>query len=249
MVTLLIDADSICFQSTVCSKTESESGFVESTEIAVAKFDEKIHLIINTLWENYNVGVNRFALFVGGENNYRKLLFPKTYKISRVKKEKPPLLDFIKTYAQKTYDAHISNGCEADDAIYATWLKLSKNKEETIVIASVDKDLKQIPCKFFDYYYTRMTLEDVSADAAKKMWYTQLLIGDAVDDVNPIKGKGAKFAEKVLAKKQTDFSLMRAVYIEYVKRHKSKARERLIKNSLLISLNGRVTTPEFFVEI
>lgn len=244
--TLLIDADSLLFQSTVCSKEQDEEGFVRDPNEAVSKFDERLHLIINTIWENHQYNVDKFALFVGGSNNYRKLLFP-TYKDSRKKKQKPVLLDFLKTYIVKNYGAFVSDGCEADDSIYATWLKLKDT--QTVIIATVDKDLKQIPCLFFDYYHTRMTLSQITEKEATYTKYKMLLIGDSGDDVNPIKGLGEKHAQKLLDSATSNFSALRMVYTQYKLKHRQKAREMFLRNLLMVSLNPKVTTCELFNEI
>ncbi len=241
---LIVDADSLMYAACLCSKEEDPEGFVRESGHAISRFDEAFQSIVNDLYEHHGVDVTHYLFVVGGINNFRKLLVP-SYKANRLKREVPPMLNFISSYVQSTYGAYAAHGCEADDVVMATYKKLTAEGKYAI-IASLDKDLKQQPCIFYDVYYQRRTLVTVNEDQARFNYYFQLLSGDTVDGVVGIKGIGIKTGMKLLAACTSDFSYRKAVYAQYKKKYGYKARERFIEAKLLISMNTRVATPTEF---
>lgn len=245
-VFLIIDADSLVYAACLCSKEEDEEGFIRDSNEVIFRFDESFHKIINDLYE-LGVYVTHYVFIVAGGNNYRRLLFS-SYKANRKDKVLPLMLPFLSAYIVSKYGAFEAVGCEADDVVVATHEKLTKEGKKAI-IASNDKDLKQVPCWFFDTYYQRRSLTEITKAEALRNYYTQLLIGDATDNVMGIYGLGVKKAEKLLESCTGEFSFKRAVYTQYKIKYRHKARERFIECKMLVTLNKKVNTPEFFEEL
>ena len=64
------------------------------------------------------------------------------------------------------------------------------------VIATIDKDLKQVPCHCYNWY--KRTFEKPSEDEADFFFYKQILKGDPTDGFGGCKGIGEKRADKIL---------------------------------------------------
>jgi 5'-3' exonuclease len=238
---VIIDADTLLFTSCLCSKELSEDGYIHDIEEAKYKYDESLFKIINHLWEQHGIEDHSLYIILGGSNNFRKLINP-TYKSKR--KIKPPMFPFLRAWALQKENTYTQDGCEADDTI-AALVEALRGEYEQIVIATVDKDLKQIPnVWFFDYYYTRMTLHYITEEEALHSFYMQMLTGDAVDDINLTRGFGAKKAQKLLEGVTTHFGYKRRVYDLYKKIWRHKAREKYIESKLMIKMNTNVKTPE-----
>jgi 5'-3' exonuclease len=67
--------------------------------------------------------------------------------------------------------------------------------KEPCIIASVDKDLLQVPGKH--YNFVKNELYDISPQEGLKKFWTQMLVGDVADNIFGIKGIGPKKAEKI----------------------------------------------------
>lgn len=237
---LLIDADSLCYSACLCSRTEDDEGFVRDMDVATKKFDELLVDIVTSV--NAYKPIESYCLFIGGVNNYRKLLFP-SYKASRRLKTLPTLLPSIKQYAVDKHSAFACHGCEADDTVYSTYLHHVANGDD-VVLATIDKDLRQIGCPMYNYHPSHRCIEEYTPEAAMYAKYYQLLVGDSSDDINYTKGIGVKKAEKILAGATTPFGYLRRIYAVYKQMHKGKARERFMYNALLVGLNKRTAIPE-----
>ena len=131
-------------------------------------------------------------IHMGGRADYRYDLFP-AYKANRG--AKPTHYDAMFEYMQHR-GAIIPVGIEADDAVC---IRAYDCMEESVdfVLAGIDKDLRQIPCRHYDYGKdVEIILEPLEADFN---FYTQLLMGDAADNIPGIKRVGIKTAHKLLA--------------------------------------------------
>lgn len=247
---LLIDADSIAYISCLCKKEEDPEGegFVRDIETAKTKFDEGIHRIFAALDEKYGRQVYLYKVFIGGKNNFRKVINP-MYKHRRDTKKKPPLLGELQDYIYFQYDAHVSIGLETDDTVAATWYDITSTDfegEYDVVIASLDKDYKQLPnLLFFDYYHTRFELTFVSEHEACKNFYMQMLMGDSADDVVGVKGMGVKGAEALLSDAATPMQMFIKAYRKYVEVYRAKAGREWVKNHTMLKLHlHNVVTPK-----
>lgn len=235
MNTLIIDADSILHVA----------GMQEDTDSAIHYFEEKVFFLTNFLYENEDFEAENTFIVVGGTGNFRKFICP-SYKENR--KEKPKFFNFIKAWAIQNMGAISSNLVEADDVI-AALCKREKLLGNTVVLASLDKDLKAISgIHFFDMYHTRMTLsQSVSDIDALRQHYTLMLVGDASDNIKVKNGIGKIKAEKLLSDKTTEFGMRKATWQVYRNVFKHKAREKYIITKSLITLqDDESLIPEIF---
>lgn len=151
-------------------------------------------------------------------NSIRKQIAP-SYKANR----KPnKWVKRLRDYLVNAGLSNTSNEWEADDLIADRARELG---EDNFIVCTIDKDLKQIPGLYFDYY--RPILKDengerqldeygdyvkapcrgfslISEDEAARYFWLQLLTGDASDNIKSIKGIGIKKAEKLLENKRPE---------------------------------------------
>lgn len=248
---LLIDADSMIYNSCYCKKEEDPEGegFVRSLETAQWKFDEGFHRVFNFFEENEHE-VLGYRVFVQGNNNFRKIINP-SYKINRLLTKKPPMFEGLREDVIERYGAYVPNGVETDDCIAATWksLKETWGDEFVPVIVSPDKDYKQLPeMLFFDYYYTRFDLYYYSEQDAMYNLSKQMITGDSTDGVIGIPKIGEKKAEKILGHADSKFSLLRRVWSAYLSHYKTKnkAYKAMVMNYLMLKLHTEnIEIPEY----
>ena len=121
----------------------------------------------------------------------RKDLLP-SYKDNRKQKRKPMVLNALREYVIKKYNAVIYPKLEADDVlgILAT---VPHNDERVIV--SIDKDLKQIPSLISR---DGKTIEKVTKKEADYWFMVQAMAGDSVDGFSGVPKVGVKTAQKIL---------------------------------------------------
>jgi 5'-3' exonuclease len=245
---LLIDADSLVFAACLDKKenTEDGKGFMYDIEDAKHKFDESVQKIVNTLEDDYALNILEYKLFLEGEGNFR-YLFNKGYKSNRKDRERPPLIKALEEWVIDNHPCFVSYNVETDDTIAATYTKYHDNDAGVrFILASMDKDLKTIPCVLFDYFHSRYELMEILPDEALKNFYMQMLMGDTSDGVVGIRGVGKKGAEKNLEGLSGEFSFVRRVYTLYKREYGRKAKEYFIKHYLSLKLNVKgVATPDF----
>lgn len=116
-----------------------------------------------------------------------------SYKHNRKDKEKPELYQHLKDYLIKNY--HISSKpiLEADDVMGI----LATKSPGQYVIATVDKDLAQVPGLYLNWNKTDKPVK-ISVEEADRFFYKQILTGDPVDGFSGIPGVGDKKAEKII---------------------------------------------------
>jgi 5'-3' exonuclease len=220
MKIILIDADSLAYIGGSC----------EEVDQAYDKVDQSISKIIATS------GASHYMVFAEKPNNnlFRKKIVS-SYKIGRVNKELPRFYKEIKEYLIGTWNAYGIQAYESDDVIISTWKKLSLEYPFTeILIAGVDKDLKSYPITLFDTYYTRFgEVTTISEDQANYNLWTQVIMGDSTDSIIGIKGKGPKYAERVLKGSKNRFIATCRAYKEC---YGSRWQKNLLKNYIQVRL-------------
>ncbi len=225
----LLDGDIICYRI----------GFTTQD------VDEKIALSrINSYLDNilFDSGASDYLIFLTGNNNYRKVIYPE-YKANRTQ-EKPKHYELIREYLMNHEAAVICEEEEADDAMGYTQMekrevdfRLDDGICEYIyptIICSIDKDLKQIPGRHFDFVKNKHSF--VTEDEGMAFFYQQLLTGDRVDNIPGLPKVGPAKAKKILGEwtnEQDAKAKTLAAYQEFLGLDEEKARER-------ISLIGRL---------
>ena len=231
---ILVDADSLIWSSCYRQKEHPEDDGLNTIEEAQLKFDEVFMKIINTIEETHEV--DKVLTFAGARGNFRKEI-SKTYKANRIGREIPPILKELQNYVSFQYDAISGYGVETDDVVATYWNNLNNTLgRDEIIIVSIDKDYKQLPCIIYDYHIKKQCYYDISEQEAKNFFYTQMITGDTADNVNYCKGYGTKYCEKAFKDCLSDYSYIRVVFSLFKKIYKSKARENYIQCYRLLKL-------------
>ena len=145
---------------------------------------------------------SEYEVFLTGSGNFRYDIaksFP--YKGNRKSTEKPIHLPVAREYLVTKYKATVSEGEEADDLIA---IAATKYGPETIV-ASVDKDMLQIPCKHFNF--TKGEWHDITEFEGTKFLYKQILTGDRADNIMGLYKVGPVKAEKIVKDRKPLFPI------------------------------------------
>lgn len=196
-LTLLFDADMLCFEA--CSSVETEIDWGDELWTLHAdageakdKIDNMVETYTNKVLEKLNYrGKYDIIMCFTDDINFRKQLYP-LYKANRAGKRKPVCYRGVKEWIAENYTTYQRPGLEADDCIGI----LATMKGNSVIISG-DKDFKSIPGKFFDY--RKGELHEVSIEDADRWHLYQTLIGDTADNYPGCPGVGEKTAEKLLA--------------------------------------------------
>lgn len=205
---LFLDADIIVFRAGfACEKriveTDDEGYTIKRIEVASEDdareaVDSIIHDIV------FEVDPTEYTLYLSGDNNFRKNIATiREYKGNRNKARPPVHFDMIRQYMQDKYKTEIIQDQEADDQLgieltktqnYAT---LGTNEETDVgIVASVDKDLLMIPGNHYNFVKRKFAYID--EDMARRIFWTQMLVGDTTDNILGCPGIGPKKAAKIL---------------------------------------------------
>lgn len=179
---ILIDGDILTYRVAFSCEDQSE-------EDACEKMDQLVEGILEEI--AFDSATAEYEMFITGKTNFRKDVQP-TYKAQRKDKPKPRHLSALRGYLVDAYNATISEGQEADDDIATRATELGPDT----VIASIDKDFLQVPCHH--YNLNKKTLVKVELFEGLRFFYTQILTGDAADNVFGLKGIGPVKAKKIL---------------------------------------------------
>lgn len=139
---------------------------------------------------------------LGGETNFRdRLNLPRQYKGSRKDTERPLALKEIRDLLTTKYTTIISEDEEADDLISKYQFKSAVDKDEKIIVCTLDKDARGTPGYLYEpnsnsvtyiegLGYLERKLCSNNKDRklygiGRKWFYSQLLTGDKADDYFP----------------------------------------------------------------
>ena len=187
---ILCDADFIVYKS--CAAAETEIDFGNDVILVTSNFSDAYSATKRELTKLQNK-LGAFAdviLFFSDSENFRKKILPE-YKGHRNRK-KPCGYKRVINALRKEYKVILKPELEADDAlgVYAT-------KYPGNIIASPDKDMRQIPGKLYNFEET-ITIEP---DAGAKWHLIQTMAGDQTDGYGGIPGIGVKRAETLFKDK------------------------------------------------
>lgn len=139
---------------------------------------------------------DQIHVLLSGPNNFRdKIATFKEYKGNRDPEHKPYHYQAIRDYLTDHWEAVVVTGHEADDEVAIRAHKYRRLGDDYI-IASIDKDLLQIPGKHYDY---RLKQQVVMSEAeARSVLWQQALSGDTTDNIGGACGIGAVKAKKLV---------------------------------------------------
>lgn len=216
---VLIDGDIIAYRAAFSTQDDLPQDAKEKVDsLMMYIFDETIELPFPSKFE--------YQTYLTGKTNFRfDVAKSYPYKGNRQSTEKPKHLGTARDHMVDKYSAVISVDEEADDLISKAAAELNYN----CVVASVDKDMLQIPCWHFNFMRGEWT--KVDEWSGTKFFYTQILTGDAADNIKGIYGIGPVKAKKILADCDTEESLWEAC----VKAYDGDV-DRIIENARLLWL-------------
>lgn len=137
-----------------------------------------------------------YKVYLSGDTNFRDdVAVTAPYKGNRDPAAKPVLLPAARQHLIDVYDAVVSEGIEADDAI-ATAAYQSKLRGEAPIICSIDKDFDQIEVPRYDFVQKKYT--NYGPLQAVRNLYKQVLTGDTVDNIKGCEGVGPVAASELI---------------------------------------------------
>lgn len=181
MYLVLIDADPLAYRAVHSKDNNGISSLCK-------KVDELFQEVFEGIREKTGNDF-RYKAFLTGQGNFRYDV-DKNYKAQRP--EKPLYLGLVREYIVNNYEAVVTEGEEADDAIA---IEATQTPHQPIIV-SIDKDFKQVPCLI--YNPTRKEWHNPDEQSALRFFYTQVLTGDAVDNIKGVWKVGPKGADKLL---------------------------------------------------
>lgn len=200
---VLVDADIVAYRSAFATQDKSQ-------EDATAKVDELMTYIFESTIDIPFPSQDDYQAYLTGKGNFRyDIAKSHEYKGNRKEVEKPIHLYLCRDYLKENYNAEVSYGEEADDLI----AKAAASLDYNCVVASIDKDMLQIPCWHFNF--GRNEWSKVTPWEGLRFFYTQILTGDRADNIIGLYGIGPKKAGKLLQDCATEEDLWDSVVKAY----------------------------------
>lgn len=208
----LVDSDILCYRVGFASNDEAES-------VALKTLDG---FITDLMMEDKILEVMSFEFYLTGKTNFRNdIAVTRPYKGNR-KSEKPVHLQALRDHLVEVWDAKMSEGNEADDEMAIRQTELGDDS----IIISLDKDLDMV--QGWHYNFVKNERYYITAEEGMKKFYTQILTGDKVDNIQGVHRCGPKKALKILQDCKTEQEMWDAV----VEAHGSE--ERALEDARLL---------------
>jgi hypothetical protein len=225
---VLLDGDILLYEvGFICQFKDPESGDIvpSSLDKVIECIDNKIKLIQELAWADEPP-----IIYLTGKDNFReKIAVTKPYKGNRPS-NKPFHYNNVKGWLIANYNAIVVDGIEADDAIGIEMRTREQEGYEFLmacICASRDKDLRSLHGNHLGWECGKQpqfgpryvsSLGEIELDEKGKIrgtglsfFYSQLITGDAVDNIQGIKGCGDKVAYKCLESCNTSREMYEAV--------------------------------------
>lgn len=224
---ILIDGDIIAYRCAFSAKDGTTKDAIESC-------DDLLDYVISEC--SFHTGNRVHKLFLTGKSNFRtEIAKTAEYKGNRKSVEKPVHLTAIRDHMINSRNAIVSDGEEADDLI----AKGATEYGSMCVVASVDKDMLQLEGAHFNF--NKGEWKFVDAFEGLTFFYTQILTGDAADNIKGLYNIGPKKAEKILKGAKTEEDLWEKVLAAY-----NGDVDRVVENARLLWLrryDGEIWEP------
>lgn len=252
---LAIDGDLIAYEAACAADTVDEGMERRGLDWTMDYVDD----LINRICEACEVDTPTY-IFLTGKGNFRyDIATVKPYKGNR-KQEKPFYLPTVRKYLEVAWNAIMVDNMEADDALS---ILAHRNDYKDFIIASRDKDLKQVPCIYYAWemggqpewgpdkidivgdieveLVDKILKNGEPSKAVKKIsgtglkwFYCQCITGDSTDNIPGLEGKGATFAYNLLADATTEEEMLQRVSTAYCEKYGDKGLERLLEQGRLL---------------
>jgi hypothetical protein len=157
-----------------------------------------------------NAKPRSYQMFLSGRDNFRyKVAKTVPYKSSREYLPRPKYLRKVRDFLREHYNAVVTDGYEADDAIGMESTRLGKQG----FVCTIDKDMDQLAGWHYDWVKDRVYR--ISGKEALFNLYQQVLTGDSTDDVPGLPGIGPVKARRILDGATDSNDLLRRVWDQY----------------------------------
>ena len=207
----LIDADMLCYRI----------GFACDKEVQAVALKTMDNFITDLLC---NITATEWELYLTGKDNFRNdYAVTVPYKGNRDGMKRPQHLQALRDYLVKEWDANVTEGEEADDAIA---IRATELGDESMIV-SLDKDFDQV--QGWHYNFVKDNLYYVTKEEGILNFYMQFLTGDKVDNIIGVKGIGPVKAKKLLEGLSEEEMFNVCV-------DKLGSKERAIENGMLLYL-------------
>jgi DNA polymerase-1 len=154
----------------------------EPAEHALEAVRTQLYSIEKECRDHYEIATfDSIELILSGPGNYREALatvFP--YKGNRDPDHKPHWYQQIRNYLTGEWGARVVSGREADDEC-SILARKHLGEERPYVVATIDKDLDQIPGEH--YNYMKQVFYAQSESEAERFFLEQCVSGDATDGI------------------------------------------------------------------
>ena len=208
---LLIDADILVFRFASAFSKDEEIDWggglksnVDNYELATAQIDRFTKFLMSKTFST------KATMCFTSKVNFRYGVLP-TYKHNRTGMKKPRLMKSLVQYLKSNYPFKEKHGLEADYI-----MGIMATNETDSCIATIDKDLLQIPGRHYNWNHGWMC--HVEKEDADNFFWQQCLSGDPGDGYHGIPGVGAKTAETILSNIKDDDNIWDVIVQEYVKK-------------------------------
>jgi hypothetical protein len=258
-VIVLIDGDvlryelgAVAIEKDECFGVPTERPWPDADVNALV--DQRIQSIIE------RCGANEYRVYLTGAGNFRfEVATLKPYKGNRAAIQKPYHWRTVSDRLVQQWGARIVEGVEADDALALAAIEAARAGTPA-VIASRDKDLRQVPGFHYSWacgedqpeipVYSVVGSGEISVRTSVypsgtsykllgnglKFFYGQLLVGDTVDNIGGCPKVGPVKAFETLNGLETEQEMFQACAFQYHRVYGDKWREALIENARLLWL-------------
>lgn len=188
--TVLIDGDIIIYRAACGVEKEFRwpDGvwtYAADEQVGIDYVNEQIRVILE------KTGAKDYILCLSDtQHNFRKDVMP-TYKGNRDGIRKPLILSALRNYCMMKLQVAELPNIEADDV-----MGIMATENPGCIIATVDKDLLQIPAPVYNMDSKEISLPEHRD--CERLFYKQVLMGDQVDGYSGCPGVGSVAAEEIL---------------------------------------------------
>lgn len=195
---LLIDGDVVIYQHMLGLEQEIEwEEDIWSLHCDIGEAKLSMNRWLERMLDIFGAKTYTFALSCSTEEGFRYKLNP-LYKANRAGKRKPLGMKAMKDWCIDQFGAVKLPELEADDILGICATDPERLHTEEMVIVSIDKDFRAVPCHFYRFSDKEPDEEIISPKQAEYNHAIQTLSGDAVDGYAGVPGIGPVTAHKLL---------------------------------------------------
>jgi len=243
MTLLLVDSDILPYEIGFVMQKDGVSDW----PVVKKGIDNRVEMIIEGArkYSEEPIDMVVFALSDPNGTFRQQIATILPYKGNRTK-DKPVHWDGIRAYLRDRYDAEHLPLLEGDDALLI--IKEKFDDTHNVIIASSDKDLRQVPGNFYSWPVgdnRPEKFESVSTLTAARNLWTQMLVGDRTDNILGLFGVGpSSAAVKNLVGCQSEKQMAAYVFKEYERRFGNYAVKFFVETYRLLKLIGKDYDPD-----